>query len=81
MALAWNLGFGEPFQKSYGVSITKSLQYFNGHSTDYYVDSEEYERFNRRLEELISDEEFLINGCGGISGVGAEMGRGELKKV
>jgi len=62
MAIAWNLGFGEPFQKKYKTQITKTLQYFNGKSTDYFVDDEEYKKFNQRLEDLIEDKKFLKQG-------------------
>jgi len=59
MAIAWNLGFGKPFQKHYGASITKTLQHYSGKSTGYYVDSEEYARFNKHLEHLLASDEFI----------------------
>jgi phosphohistidine swiveling domain-containing protein len=64
MAIAWNLGFGEDFDKVYGASIKKTLQYFDGKSTDYYVDANEYKKFNRRLEDLLEDYKFLDGSYG-----------------
>lgn len=59
MAIAWNLGFGRPFFNRYGTKIDRTLQFFDGKSTDYFVDSDEYEKFNQALENLIGDGEFL----------------------
>ncbi|MFH0971611.1 MAG: PEP-utilizing enzyme [Candidatus Micrarchaeota archaeon] len=64
MAIAWNSGFGKPFKKEYGISIGSTLQYFDGKSTDYFVDSKEHSKFNKRLEELIQDENFTRTAYG-----------------
>ncbi len=59
MAIAWNFGFGRPFQKHFGTLISRTLQHFNGKSTDYFVDSKEYEKFNKGLEHLLERDEFI----------------------
>ncbi|MFH1750868.1 MAG: PEP-utilizing enzyme [Candidatus Micrarchaeota archaeon] len=63
MAIAWNLGFGNPFEKHFGTSISRTLQHFNGKSTDYFVDAKEYGKFNAQLERLINRGGFLKTAC------------------
>lgn len=59
VAIAWNYGFGTLFNKRYRTGINNTLVYYNGKKTDYFVDKDELKKYNKYLDKLLENPEFV----------------------
>ncbi len=59
IAQAWNFGWGEAMQRTYGVSVTRTLVYRDPKKTEYYADSDQHRRYVAGLYRLLANKKFL----------------------
>lgn len=59
VAQAWNFGFGRLFHKRYRTGIYNTLVYFNGRKTDYFIQDPELIQYNKDLDKLLDNPEFV----------------------
>lgn len=54
MCLFWNDGLNQKEKQTYGIGVTKFLNYFDGHKTEYYVDADEWQVYMAGQKELLN---------------------------
>ncbi len=59
MCLFWNDGFWKKEKYTYGFGIRKTLQYFDGKKTEYYVDAEEWKQYRKNQWDLLDQKKWV----------------------
>lgn len=59
VAQAWNFGWGKAMHKRYGLKVSKTLVFFDGQKTEYYVDPLQHKKYVAGLYQLLQKPKFL----------------------
>ena len=59
VAQAWNFGWGKAMHKKYRLKVSKTLVFFDGQKTEYYVDLNQHQKYVAGLYKLLQKTKFL----------------------